>query len=637
MKYSCKIQIIKGLRLFTLLPVALFLLASKPMVEEADGEYISPVEIAYSRDGQNLACTDFSRGALIILDQNRDIIQKIDGLDRPFDVDWLSPTQIAVSEYGSHQISLIDVENGRVTSRIKCVEYPMGIAKAGHSRLLVTGFGKSEIGVIDLEKRKEISRIPVHYQPNFIAVSPDGKSAFVSNLTPGSASRGARVSKIDLEKLEMSENTELLFGSSNVRQIKCSPDGKWVYVVHTYGKVMLPTSQLERGWVTSNVLSIIDAGTAVLYATVPFDYTTRGAADPWGLALSGNGNQLFASLAGVNEMAVLDLGKLHRYLSGEESPENFRNSDAGAVIASDIWNNVKEDPACRLILADQLSALYAAGLISRIPVPVKGPRGIAVSPLDSTVVLCGYYSGELTWIDLRKPQAPLTMSLGEQAPLTKAREGEMIFHDGISTFQSWLSCVSCHPAGRADGLNWDLLNDGMGNPKNAKSLLLSHVTPPSMSTGIRADYKVATKSGFHFIKFNQENADKIQAVQAYLAAMTPDASPYLVNGKLSRSAKFGKKLFESSEVGCIQCHSGPYFTDQQMHRIGTRGIHDRTDAFDTPSLIEAWRTAPYLHDGSINKLEDLFSGKENTSHWHGKTRNLSEEDISNLVQYIKSL
>ena len=33
----------------------------------------------------------------------------------------------------------------------------------------------------------------------------------------------------------------------------------------------------------------------------------------------------------------------------------------------------------------------------------------------------------------------------------------------------------------ADGVNWDLLNDGMTNPKNAKSLVGSDRTPPSMA------------------------------------------------------------------------------------------------------------------------------------------------------------
>ena len=34
-----------------------------------------------------------------------------------------------------------------------------------------------------------------------------------------------------------------------------------------------------------------------------------------------------------------------------------------------------------------------------------------------------------------------------------------------------------------DGLNWDLLNDGIGNPKNTRNLLYAHKTPPAMRWG----------------------------------------------------------------------------------------------------------------------------------------------------------
>jgi cytochrome c peroxidase len=47
---------------------------------------------------------------------------------------------------------------------------------------------------------------------------------------------------------------------------------------------------------------------------------------------------------------------------------------------------------------------------------------------------------------------------------------ERLFHDATIGHQSWQSCASCHPDGRAGGLNWDLLNDGIGNPKNTKSV-----------------------------------------------------------------------------------------------------------------------------------------------------------------------
>ena len=61
----------------------------------------------------------------------------------------------------------------------------------------------------------------------------------------------------------------------------------------------------------------------------------------------------------------------------------------------------------------------------------------------------------------------------------------MLFNDAEICFQHWQSCASCHPDARVDGLNWDLMNDGLGNPKNTRSMLLVHQGGPAMSLGVR--------------------------------------------------------------------------------------------------------------------------------------------------------
>ena len=81
------------------------------------------------------------------------------------------------------------------------------------------------------------------------------------------------------------------------------------------------------------------------------------------------------------------------------------------------------------------------------------------------------------------------------------------------------------------------MNDGIGNPKNAKSLLLSHQTPPVMATGIRADAETGVRAGFKFIQFFDVSEDDAQAVDDYLKSLEPVPSSFLVNGKLSKSAK----------------------------------------------------------------------------------------------------
>ena len=96
-----------------------------------------------------------------------------------------------------------------------------------------------------------------------------------------------------------------------------------------------------------------------------------------------------------------------------------------------------------------------------------------------------------------------------------------------------------------------------------------------------------------------------------MSSLTPEPSPALLKGgRLSPEARRGKALFEDSNVGCSSCHKQPYYTDLKLHDVGTRGSLDRADRFDTPSLIEGYRTAPYLHDGRAPTVHDAIV-------WHG--------------------
>ncbi len=56
----------------------------------------------------------------------------------------------------------------------------------------------------------------------------------------------------------------------------------------------------------------------------------------------------------------------------------------------------------------------------------------------------------------------------------------------------------------------------------------------------------------------------------------------------------------------------------------------------TPSLIELYRTAPYLHDGRAATIEDVIT-KYNPNDNHGETRDLSKQELADLVTFLKSL
>ncbi len=158
-----------------------------------------------------------------------------------------------------------------------------------------------------------------------------------------------------------------------------------------------------------------------------------------------------------------------------------------------------------------------------------------------------------------------------------------------------------------------------------------------MSLGVRGTAEKAVRSGLRNILFARRNEAQAQAIDEYLKSLEPAPNPNLVHGQLSAAADRGRKLFESPEVGCAQCHPGPLFTDMMAYAVGTEQRPKRRELeFDTPTLVECWRTAPYLHDGSALTVHEVLTGR-NQDDRHGNTSHLSREEIEDLTAYVLSL
>ena len=131
--------------------------------------------------------------------------------------------------------------------------------------------------------RREIARVPVGREPIAAVVTPDGKSVYVANHLPldraDSSDVAATVTVIDTAS-HATATIRLPNGSSSVRGICVSPDGKYVYVVHILARYQMPATQLERGWMNTNAMSIIDAAARKLLNTVLLDDVDLGAANP---------------------------------------------------------------------------------------------------------------------------------------------------------------------------------------------------------------------------------------------------------------------------------------------------------------------------------------------------------------------
>lgn len=452
---------------------------------------------------------------------------------------------------------------------------------------------------VDPVTKQVVRTVKVLREPKSAVFSKDGKYLFVTNFLPAQRADvdhvAASVSVIEMAGFTKVKDIQLANGSNAVRGICITPDGKYVYVSHNLGRFTVPTSQLQQGWMNTSAFSVIDVEKQEFLGAIIVDEPERGAAGIWSIAC--NDEKVYISHSGTHDVSVID----HKAML-----EKFLNYPNKAALDYD------------------LNFLY--GLRERIPVVGNGPRNIVLG--GDKLFVPTYFADVLNILDTNTNEFT-SVELNPGREETMVHKGERYFNDASHCFQNWQSCNGCHPGGaRSDGMNWDLMNDGVGNSKNCKSLLYSHPTPPSMISGIRETAEWAVRAGFKFIQFFEVTEEDAVCVDAYVKSLEAVPSPYLVNGELSEKAKEGKKVFE--KLKCGECHSGVYYTDLKMHRIGENVEFEK--GWDTPTLREVWRTAPYLFDGRAATMEEVFSVYK-----HGIEKKVSQKDIEALTEYVNSL
>ena len=458
---------------------------------------------------------------------------------------------------------------------------------------------KATISEVDATTGEVLREVDVLRDPCAATLSAEGNKVYVNNFLPMQRADvdyvSAAVSVIDCNTFKKINDITLCNGSNALRGIATSPDGKYIFVSHNLGRYQVPTSQLQQGWMNTNAVSVIDAQNDKFIGSISLDEPDRGAGGVWDIAC--NDKHLIVSQSGTHDISIIDYPAM---IARFESYEDYSKLDYDLYFMRDIR--------------------------TRLPLAGNGPRSLSIK--DGVAYIPTYFSDTLNIVNIAEQKSDF-IAYNPSRIEAPADRGEKAFNDAALCYQNWQSCNGCHPGdGRADAMNWDLMNDGIGNPKNCKSMLYSFDTPKCMISGIRDHAGLAVRAGYKFIQFCDIPEDKAVDVDEYIRSLKPLPSPYLVDGKLSEKAEYGRKVFE--KYSCAECHSGKYYTDMQTHRIGEDVEFEQ--GWDTPTLVEVWRTAPYLFDGRATTMFDVFY-----THRHGIEGKISRKDAEALAEYVNSL
>ncbi|RMG41090.1 MAG: hypothetical protein D6725_02110 [Planctomycetota bacterium] len=581
--------------------------------------------------------------ALFAMVQRGEAASRNSTLDISHDGRWL-----AVANRDAGSTTVIDLADGRTLREIPLGLHPEGVCFIGRtSRFAVAVHGADYVAVCDAATGRIEQKIPVFDEPYGVIDSPDGATLYVTLEYPG------RVAEIDVSTGRV--RRELPAGRFP-RGIARAPDGNRVYVSEYYTATVHAVDPVRgtiiRSWsgastdnlarqlthhprrnklylphIRSRVTAVHGTGSIFPYVTVispdavetprrriPMD-AFRGnlvTANPWETAISPDGRWLAVVFSGTDDMflcRVLD--------------DDYRElEDAG-------YRRLGHNPRAAVFSPDG-RRLYVLNALDFEVI------GLSVPKLEE----------EVRWKVCRNPLPP------------DVHRGKILFYSArppMST-RRWIACSSCHPDGDADGRTWHN-PEGLRNTPPLFGLAWTHPLHWSADRDEVQDFEHTIRSplmlGLGLIRGqpapalgppNRGRSRDLDALAAYTTSHTFTLSPHARDG-LSEAARRGRELFFRADVGCAECHRGPFYTDSTLrrpfakHDVGT-GKDDPTEkmgpAYDTPTLLGVYRSAPYLHHGKAATLLDVLT-TFNKGDRHGRTSHLSQSQLQDLVEFLKSL
>ena len=274
--------------------------------------------------------------------------------------------------------------------------------------------------------------------------------------------------------------------------------------------------------------------------------------------------------------------------------------------------------------------------------------------------------------------------------IEKIELGKKLFFDTQLSKNKNISCASCHQPENAfaDTKKGSLGTNNYPGFRNAPSLVnVAYKSEFHMDGGVRTleiqalapiiDTNEMSGDFNQILKYLQSDSIYVRlfnnafdtvptiygltrSIASYERSLIQGNSAYDLflqgdSNALSNSQKNGLALFNSDRLNCNTCHSGVNLTNYSYQNIGLAHQHadsgrarityntDDAGKFIVPSLRNVILTAPYMHDGSIESIEEVIELLERGGGNHPNKSplvvafKLTETEKSDLISFFNSL
>lgn len=592
--------------------------------------YLSPFNLALSPDGMKLYVVAQESNELLVVDAGAGkVTGNIPVGTKPHTVIVSKDGNNAfVSNQWADNVYCIDLDALKVTDTLKTGNGPAGMVLSKDEQFLyVVNSFSNDVSIIDLSTGKEKKRLTAGNNPVGAALSPDGSLVYVTSrrILPRPSREPIQVEMTVLDaRHQRAIERKMFHGAYIMENVAFTPSGDFAIATLIKPKNLIPSIQVEEGFMMNHGFGIIEPGDTGRVIQLLTDEPNAYYSDPFDVVVSPDGTKAYISSSGVNMIQVVDLEKVRTLISGA-TPEALQTYAHHRGI----------------------SEKYVT---ARIPVGAN-PKGMVISPDGKYLYVAEQLDDRVAVINTESNRVEKHIDLGGPKKITMARRGKKIFHNAGGTFQNQYSCYTCHPDEGEDGLVYNMAGVGMGrNVTNVQSLRDIGDIPPYKWNG--HNQSVYKQDGFRFSTFLTRtepfNYDDLDALASYIMTgiKNPPNLVYNPDGVLTEAQKRGEKIFFRTHTNygeeipyksrCYICHPPPDFTNLYLEDVGSLSETDDSIPFDTPQLNNLFISAPYLHDGRAQSLEEIWTTYDNRDR-HGITSDMTKDQLNDLVEFLKSI
>ncbi|MBI2375488.1 MAG: c-type cytochrome [Deltaproteobacteria bacterium] len=567
------------------------------------------------------------------------------------------PTRIAragerlfVTLRAERAVTVLDSEL-RSVGRIDVGAEPVGIvASVDGARVYVASSLSGRVDEIDTASLTIVRSFEVADEPRWLAIHPSGSNLFVASAFRGTLTRiELQTGRVNTVSLPAASSMDFRDGSSHPLSIRLtgdlavSPDGETLAVPAMY----VDNETVVVDGTIDEAPSGYDAGRFnPVVALVPLEDDGVPASDPIDLVRVSGFDQtgpLVGYLASVSFSP--DAARIFSTVEGASTvlAMSREQEEPSRSVFDVLFGGGSEDVAMPGPMGPSFNFRSAFAIRTQ-----AGPRSI-VAVSDELAYVYSFMDRTVAAIDLSRVERELEhdgdgdellliesgMSLDaasglEVAPLAipaDVDQGRRLFYsvaDGrMASSGAGVSCATCHFDGRDDGLVWSFSRGPRQTPSLAgKVSLTAPVGWQGQQESVASDARATSQDLMGGSGLSQI---EVASIAAYVD-WTRDLD--LPRSSDDPAAARGKAIFERSDVACSTCHTGPRYSDNQLHAV--RGVEMKTRP-----LANIAATAPYFHDGSAATLEQVVrlaqDGRE------GSTAMLDDAEIKDLVAYLETL